>query len=83
MLACIGDRFTMGPERAAEAVKLVEPATVIPMHYATLPVLTVTPKEIWESGSRAISIRGGKATRRIHSPSRRSWQLRYQLPNHI
>jgi L-ascorbate metabolism protein UlaG (beta-lactamase superfamily) len=33
MLTCIGDQFTMGPTRAAEAVKLVNPATVIPMHY--------------------------------------------------
>ncbi len=33
MLACIGDQFTMGPQRAAEAVKLVNPTTVVPMHY--------------------------------------------------
>ncbi|MDX2098499.1 MAG: metal-dependent hydrolase [Leptolyngbyaceae cyanobacterium bins.59] len=33
MLACIGDKFTMGPDRAAEAVKLVQPDQVIPMHY--------------------------------------------------
>ncbi|MGV0029280.1 metal-dependent hydrolase [Phormidesmis priestleyi] len=33
MLACIGDKFTMGPKRAAEAVKLVNPTIVIPMHY--------------------------------------------------
>src|ERR1700745_1475673 len=35
MLVCIGDNFTMGPTRAAEAVKLVGPRTVIPMHYGT------------------------------------------------
>lgn len=33
MLACIGDQFTMGPERAAEAVKLVNPTMVVPMHF--------------------------------------------------
>lgn len=33
MLACIGDKFTMGPQRAAEAVKLVNPTTIVPMHY--------------------------------------------------
>ncbi|SRR5579883_2697520 len=33
MLACIGDQFTMGPQRAAEAVKLINPTTVVPMHY--------------------------------------------------
>jgi L-ascorbate metabolism protein UlaG (beta-lactamase superfamily) len=42
MLACIGDHFTMGPERAAEAVKLVKPKQVVPMHFATFPVLTGT-----------------------------------------
>lgn len=44
MLACIGDHFTMGPERAALAVKLVQPKVVIPNHYATFPVLTGTPE---------------------------------------
>src|SRR6266480_969857 len=44
MLVCIGDHFTMGPARAAEAVKLVAPRTVVPMHYATFPVLTGTPE---------------------------------------
>ena len=44
MLVCIGDHFTMGPARAAEAVKLVAPKTVIPMHYGTFPVLTGTPE---------------------------------------
>ena len=47
MLVCIGDHFTMGPARAAEAVKLVTPKTVIPMHYGTFPVLTGTP-EVFE-----------------------------------
>lgn len=44
MLVCIGDHFTMGPVRAAEAVKLVGPKMTIPMHYATFPVLTGTPE---------------------------------------
>lgn len=43
MLACIGDHFTMGPDRAADAVKLVKPTTVIPMHFGTFPVLDGTP----------------------------------------
>jgi L-ascorbate metabolism protein UlaG (beta-lactamase superfamily) len=45
MLVCIGDHFTMGPIRAADAVKVVSPRTVIPMHYGTFPVLTGTPDE--------------------------------------
>src|SRR4051812_39252099 len=44
MLVCIGDHFTMGPARAAEAAKLVKPRTVIPMHYGTFPILTGTPE---------------------------------------
>ena len=43
MLACIGDHFTMGPDRAAYAVSLVKPRIVIPMHYGTFPVLDGTP----------------------------------------
>ena len=44
MLVCIGDHFTMGPDRAAEAVRLVNPREVIPMHYGTFPLLTGTPE---------------------------------------
>src|SRR3981081_529274 len=39
MMVCMGDHFTMGPKRAADAVKLVDPHSVIPMHYGTFPVL--------------------------------------------
>jgi L-ascorbate metabolism protein UlaG (beta-lactamase superfamily) len=46
MLACIGDHFTMGPERAAEAVRLVKAAKIIPMHYGTFPVLNGTPEAL-------------------------------------
>ena len=45
MLACIGDHFTMGPERAAEAVSLAQPDKVAPMHYGTFPVLSGTPAQ--------------------------------------
>jgi L-ascorbate metabolism protein UlaG (beta-lactamase superfamily) len=39
----IGDHFTMGPREAAYACDLLKPSTVIPMHFATFPVLTGTP----------------------------------------
>jgi L-ascorbate metabolism protein UlaG (beta-lactamase superfamily) len=39
----IGDHFTMGPREAAYACSLLKPKTVIPMHFATFPVLTGTP----------------------------------------
>lgn len=61
MLACIGDHFTMGPERAAMAVKLVRPKWVIPMHYGTFPVLTGTPAEF----SLALKERRAKAKLRV------------------
>jgi L-ascorbate metabolism protein UlaG (beta-lactamase superfamily) len=46
MLACIGGHFTMGPERAAEAVKLVNAGLVIPMHFGTFPILDGTPQAL-------------------------------------
>jgi len=45
MLICIGDKFTMGPKIAAIATKYVNPKIIIPMHYATFPVLTGTLDE--------------------------------------
>ncbi|WP_027718354.1 metal-dependent hydrolase [Desulfovirgula thermocuniculi] len=41
----IGDNFTMGPEDALEAVKLLKPAAVIPMHYNTWPLIAQDPQE--------------------------------------
>jgi len=41
----IGDYYTMGALEAAEAVRLLKPKTVIPMHYQTLPELAQTPQE--------------------------------------
>ncbi|HEX2201903.1 MAG TPA: metal-dependent hydrolase [Longimicrobium sp.] len=35
----IGDNFTMGPEDAARAVEMIEPAVVVPMHYDTFPLI--------------------------------------------
>ena len=61
MLVCIGDHFTMGPARAAEAVKLVRARTAIPMHYGTFPVLTGTP----EAFERELRERGAEADLRV------------------
>ena len=61
MLVCIGDHFTMGPARAAEAVKLVRARTAIPMHYGTFPVLTGTP----EAFERELKERGAEADLRV------------------
>jgi L-ascorbate metabolism protein UlaG (beta-lactamase superfamily) len=61
MLVCIGDHFTMGPSRAAEAVNLVEPRKVIPMHFGTFPLLTGTP----EAFERELKTRNAKAQLRV------------------
>jgi L-ascorbate metabolism protein UlaG (beta-lactamase superfamily) len=35
----IGGNFTMGIDDAVEAVRMLSPRTVIPMHYGTFPVI--------------------------------------------
>jgi L-ascorbate metabolism protein UlaG (beta-lactamase superfamily) len=35
----IGDNYTMGPDDALRAVKLIQPGHVIPVHYNTFPLL--------------------------------------------
>ena len=35
----IGDNYTMGPDDALEAVKLLQPKVVVPSHYNTWPVI--------------------------------------------
>jgi L-ascorbate metabolism protein UlaG (beta-lactamase superfamily) len=42
----IGDHYTMSPREAAYAVGLLQPKTVIPMHFGTFPVLTGRPAEL-------------------------------------
>jgi L-ascorbate metabolism protein UlaG (beta-lactamase superfamily) len=45
-IVCIGGHFTMGPRRAAYAVReLLKPKKVIPIHYGTYPVINRTPAE--------------------------------------
>jgi len=41
----IGGYYTMSAKEAVEAVKLLNPKTVIPMHYKTFPVLAQSPEE--------------------------------------
>jgi L-ascorbate metabolism protein UlaG (beta-lactamase superfamily) len=44
----IGDLFTMGPEAAARAAKLLGVKQVVPMHFGTFPLLTGTPARLRE-----------------------------------
>jgi L-ascorbate metabolism protein UlaG (beta-lactamase superfamily) len=48
----IGDNFTMGPDDALRAVKLLKPKHVIPMHYNTWDVIRQDPKA-WAARVRA------------------------------
>jgi len=55
-VAClpIGDNFTMGPDDAVRAVEMIEPKTVIPMHFNTFDVIEQDPQAFAKQvGSRA------------------------------
>lgn len=40
----IGDNYTMGPDDALRAVKMLEPTQIIPIHYNTFDVIAQDPK---------------------------------------
>jgi L-ascorbate metabolism protein UlaG (beta-lactamase superfamily) len=42
----IGGHFTMGPQEAALAARFLQPKTILPIHYGTVPQLTGTPVEL-------------------------------------
>jgi L-ascorbate metabolism protein UlaG (beta-lactamase superfamily) len=42
----IGDHFTMGPREAAYAIRFLGVKHVVPMHYATFPVLVGRPEQL-------------------------------------
>lgn len=44
----IGDNFTMGPKEAVEAVKMLNPKVVIPIHYNTWEPIAQSPEEFRE-----------------------------------
>jgi L-ascorbate metabolism protein UlaG (beta-lactamase superfamily) len=44
----IGDHFTMSPDEAALACRMLKVRTVIPMHYATFPLLSGSPAALAE-----------------------------------
>ncbi len=46
VMMCIGGFYTMSPVEAAEAVKLLRPKMVIPMHFGTFPALSGTPEAL-------------------------------------
>ena len=52
----MGDFYTMGPRRAAKAISLLGVKTVVPMHYATFPVLTGTPAQLEELAGPGVTV---------------------------
>ncbi len=50
----IGDHFTMGPDDAAEACRMLGVKRAIPCHYGTFPLLTGTP-EAFRAAAQDIS----------------------------
>lgn len=47
----IGGHYTMNPSAAAEALRMLNVKTVIPIHYGTWPVLAGTPDELIDAAS--------------------------------
>jgi L-ascorbate metabolism protein UlaG (beta-lactamase superfamily) len=65
----IGGHFTMDPTGAALATKMLKVKTVIPMHYATFPMLTGTPDELTaalkklKSTAKVVVVKPGDSTK--------------------
>jgi L-ascorbate metabolism protein UlaG (beta-lactamase superfamily) len=60
----MGGHFTMGPERAADAIELVKPRFVIPIHFGTFPLLKGTPAMLEQEMKK----RNSKAKMRVLKP---------------
>jgi L-ascorbate metabolism protein UlaG (beta-lactamase superfamily) len=60
----IGDHYTMGPEEAAYAARLLKVKKVIPMHYGTFPVLIGRPAQLEEklsgTGIEVLTLKQGQ-----------------------
>ena len=62
----IGDNYTMGPDDALRAVKLIQPKTVIPIHYNTWDLIAQDPNT-WaarveqETDTKAVVLKPGES----------------------
>jgi L-ascorbate metabolism protein UlaG (beta-lactamase superfamily) len=62
----IGDNYTMGPDDAVRAVKLLTPRQVVPIHYNTWPPIA-QDAEAWaarvakQTQSRAVVLKPGES----------------------
>jgi len=62
----IGDNYTMGPEDALRAVKLLQPKRVVPIHYDTWDLITQDPNawahRVWsETGVEVVVMKPGQS----------------------
>lgn len=61
----IGDNFTMGPDAAVEAAKMLHAGAVIPVHYNTWPVIAqdvkAFRKKVEGAGMRCHPLAAGQA----------------------
>lgn len=61
----IGDRFTMGPDTAAHACRLLGVTKVVPLHWGTFGLLTGTPdafKALLPAGVEMLTLAPGETT---------------------
>ena len=62
----IGDNYTMGPDDALRAVKMLHPKTVVPMHYSTWDLIKQDP-DAWaarvkkETNSKVVVLKPGES----------------------
>ena len=69
----IGDYYTMGPDDAVRAVKLLEPQYVLPIHYNTFPPI-VQDADAWaDRVRRETQRRAGRPQARRLVRDRSGW----------
>jgi L-ascorbate metabolism protein UlaG (beta-lactamase superfamily) len=62
----IGDNYTMGPDDALRAVKMLTPRKVVPIHYSTWPPIEQdaeawASRVRWETSSEAVVLSAGES----------------------
>ncbi len=48
----VGDNYTMGPEDALIATRLLKAKTMIPLHYNTWPIIAQNPQDLKERAAK-------------------------------
>jgi len=56
-ILCIGDNFTMGPDDALKAIRLIEPKQVIPCHFGTWAYIDIDAEDFQARCHRETSAR--------------------------